>query len=239
MRHFKIAIGLTATVLALAVSVAPALAHEFTASKAGALVGRSEEAQNFKFGAFKITCEKALAKGKVAAGASPTFATAIKYTKCSTAASIGAKKIKLATHFHTPLAIEYHANGFVEAGSELEEGLEGEAVLAGGEVEVHVNTGVTEEHHTSKCTIHIPEQTIPLRAEKKPEGEYTAATFSTIPGPHGRNEVLVTNAFTGIKVEFEGEPCEEFGKEEGSEQSGGTYKGSFPQELHGGIFEFN
>lgn len=247
MRHRRKSIGFLAAVCAFALAATPALAHEFTASKTGKVTGKTESEQLFRFGPFKITCEKAAAKGAVAAGSSKTYATSIKYSKCSTAGKIGSKPIKLATSFKTPLAIEYHANGFVETGSELEE-FEGAAVLAGGSAELKVNTGLTEEHKASRCNIVWPEQTIPLKAEKKPEGEYSSATYSneTTPKenlktfPDGfQHSITITNSFKGIKYEFEGEPCEEWGKEEGPEGGSGTYFGSFPQALTGGNFEFS
>lgn len=244
MRHQRTLVALIATICAFALAATPALAHEFTATKAGKISGKVESEQKFKFGPFKITCEKATAKGAVVAGGSTTFATAIKFGTCTTEGKIGPKVIKLPTRFLTALAIEYHANGFVESGSELE----GEAVLAGGSAELKVYTGVTEEHEKSRCNIVWPEQTIPLKAEKKPEGEYSAATFADATRPETnlkkfpdgfQHYVNVSNVFKGIKYEFEGEPCEEWGKEEGSEGGGGTYTGGFPQTLTGGNFEFS
>jgi hypothetical protein len=247
MRHWR-TLGVAATACAFAFSATPALAHEFTASKTGKTSGTANTEQLFKFGPFHITCEKATAKGAVAAGSTQTFASTIKYNKCSTEGKISSKKIKLPTRFLTPLAIEYHANGFVETGSETEEGIEGEAVLAGGSAELKVNTGLTEEHHASRCNIVWPEQTLPLKAVAKPEGEYSFASFPNMTRPESnvnkfpdgfQHYILVTNALKGIKVEFEGEPCEEWGKEEGAESSGGTYSGSFPAILAGGNFEFS
>jgi hypothetical protein len=241
-------LGLLATTSALAFGAAPALAHEFIASKTGKTHGVAESEQNFKFGAFKIKCQKANAKGAVAAGSSSTYATAIKYTKCLTSAFIGStnRHIFLPTRWLTPLAIEYHANGFVETGGELEE-VEGEAVLAGGSAQLKINTGKTEEFEKSECTISWPEQTIPFKAAKNPEGEFSAASFSNESEAHNmtkafpdglRHFINISNSFKGIKYEFEGEPCEEWGKEEGSEGGGGTYTGSFPQMLNGGNLEF-
>jgi hypothetical protein len=255
MRHVRLKLGVVTTLCAFAVAVTPALAHEFTASKSGNTKGNSKTEQKFKFGPFKITCSEApgssaavaKAKGKVVAGSSKTYAAQIKFGKCYTEAKLGSKEIKLATRFVTPLAIEYHANGFVETGSELEE-VEGSAVLAGGEVEIKANTGLTEERKRSQCTILWPEQTLPLKAEKKPEGEYSAATYAneTTPEPVGKkfpdglqHSILISNAFKGIKYEFEGEPCDEWGKGETEEGGGGTYFGSFPAILGGGNFEFS
>ncbi len=249
MRHQRKIVGLIAAACACALALAatPALAHEFVASRTAKVTGKTETLQTFKFGPFKISCEKATAQGAVAAGSSPTFATSIKYAHCTTEGKIGPKQIKLPTRFLTPLAIEYHANGFVETGSEVEE-VEGKAVLKGGSAELKVYTGVTEEREKSRCTITWPEQTIPLKAEKKPEGEYSAATYSNEETateklrrfPDGFQHFFkVSNTFKGIKYSFEGEPCEEWGKEEGPEGGGGTYTGSFPQVLSGGDFEFS
>ena len=184
MRHVRLSFVLVAATCAFAVAAAPALAHEFTASKAGKTKGSIEGEQKFKFGPFKITCEKAVSKGAVAAGSSKTYAIATKFANCSTEGKIGPKKIQLATRFLTPLAVEYHANGFVETGSEIEE-VEGKAVLAGGTTELKVNTG-----RKSTCEISWPEQTLPLKAEKKPEGEYSAATYSNEVMPHAREQKL-------------------------------------------------
>jgi hypothetical protein len=258
MRHWRI-LGLAASACAFAFSATPALAHEFTASKHGKITGRqteeSEEAgpesQVFKFGPFHIYCQKVFAKGTVAeGGGKSTFATAIKPSKCLTEAQLsGGSKFKfgLATSFKTELAIEYHANGFVETGSELEE-VEGSAKLEGGEAEISVKGGKTKAYEGFKCTIYWPEQTLPLAAVKKPENEYSLVTYAdekrANPNvkkyPDGfQHYIVVHNALKGIKVVFEGEPCEEWGKQETEEQGGGKYTGSFPQILAGGNFEFN
>lgn len=245
MRHLKLSFGLAVVACSVAVAATPAMAHEFIASKAGKTTGVTESTQLLKFGPFKIKCTKATAKGLVAGGTSETYATSIKFAKCATSAKIGTHEIFLTTRWLTPLAVEYHANGFVETGSELEE-VEGAVVLKGGTAQVKINTGKTEEGTKSECTISWPEQTLPKKAEKEPGGEFFAATFSNEARPHLVTKVFpdglqhfikITNAFKQIKVEFEGEPCEEWGKEEGPE-SGGTYSGSIPQWLVGGNLEY-
>jgi hypothetical protein len=248
MRHVKLGFGFASVVCALAIAAAPALAHEFTASKTGKIHGKSTTEQSFKFGPFKITCEKATAKGAVAAGTTSTLATTVRFGQCTDEVKFGTKPAHVPAHFLTPLVIAYHANGFVETGSETEE-IEGEAILSGGEAELKVYTGVLPgEHEQSRCTILWPEQTLPLRAVKKPEGEYSAATYSNVLTPNGNlkkfpdgfeHSITIANALKGIKYEFEGEPCEEWGKEEGSEGGAGTYFGSFPEILGGGNLEFS
>jgi len=245
-------LGVLGVTCAVAVGATPALAHEFIASKAGKTHGVSETEQFFKFGAFKIKCQKASAKGFVAAGSSKTYATAIKFNKCLTSAFIGSTKrqIFLATRWLTPLSVEYHASGYVETGNgELEEE-EGKAVIAGGSAELKVNTGKTEEGTKSECHISWPAQTIPLKAAKSPEPEeeeFSAASYSNATAPHKvsmafptgiQHYIEITNTFKGIKYELEGEPCEEWGKEEGPEGGGGKYEGSFPQFLNGGNLEY-
>jgi hypothetical protein len=241
MRHLRITLGLAATVCAFAVIAAPALAHEFTASASGTTKGTTEEVQTFKFGPFKITCLRAVSKGLVAAGSSKTLNDTIKFMKCSTEGKIGTHKIELQTRFVTPLVVEYHANGFVETGSETVEE-EGSAKLAGGEVQLKVSAGAK-----FKCNINWPEQTLPVRAEKNPEGEFSAATYSNEPGKLGKKfpggqqtKLLIANNFKAISFEFEGEPCETFGKEEGPEGGKtGTYLGELPDELGVGSLEFS
>lgn len=249
MRHRRKSIGLVVAVCVFALAATPALAHEFVASKEGKTHGAAESEQLFKFGPFKIKCLKVSAKGLVAAGGSSTYATSINFAKCLTSAIVGSSQkheIFLGTKWLTPLAIEYHANGFVESGGEtIEE--EGKAVIAPGSAELKINTGKTAEFEPSECHLSWPGQTIPLKAIKKPEEEYSSATYSNEAAAHKvsknfpdglQHYITISNAFKGIKFELAGEPCEEWGKEEGSEGGGGTYTGSFPQFLTGGNLEF-
>jgi hypothetical protein len=246
MRHLRLGLGLLATTCAFAFGAAPALAHEFISTTTNKTSGTSETEQQFKFGAIKIKCQKTNAKGSVAAGSSPTYATLVKFSKCLTRAKIGNHEIFLGTRFLTGLAVEYHANGFVETGEGLEE-VEGKAVITGGSAEIKVNMGKTEEFEPSECHLRWIEQTIPIKAVKNPEEEFTAATFSNITKEHKvtkvfpeglQHGILINNSFKGIKYELEGEPCEEWGKEEGPEGGGGTYFGSFPQYVMGGNLEY-
>jgi hypothetical protein len=257
MRHQRKIVGLIATACVLALSATPALAHEFVASASGKVKGVAQQGssketvigpntQELKLGTFKVYCNKATAKGAVAAGASKTFATSVKFAWCWTPVKFGAHTGAVAVHMVAPLAIEYHANGFVETGSELEE-VEGSATLKGGEAEFKANTGINSEFEKSTCTIKWIEQTIPVKAEKKPELEYSSVTYSNEEKPATtmkrfpdgfQHYIKVSNAFKGIKYEYEGEPCEEWGKEEGAEGGGGTYTGSFTQTLNTGDFEF-
>jgi hypothetical protein len=247
MRHLKLTLGVAASVCAFALAASPALAGEFVASTTGKTSGSSESEQVFRFGAIKIKCLHTSAKGGVAAGSSTTYASSIKFTKCLTGAKVGLHEIHLATKFLTPLAVEYHQNGFVEVGSETEEN-EGTVTVIGGSAELKINTGRTEEFEKSECHLRWEPQTIPVRAIKKPDEPYSAAVYTNISRPHAvsktfptglQNGIEISNEFKGIHYELEGEPCEEWGKEEGSEAVNGTYTGSFPQFLAGGNLEFH
>ena len=111
---------------------------EFYATPIGAKdKGVAAGQQKLTFGAVHIFCAKAVGKGLIGASPSPTYATSIQFSSCYTEAKIGTHKIELATHFLTPMAVEYHNNGFVEIGSELFEE-EGSLHLAGGEVDLGV-----------------------------------------------------------------------------------------------------
>src|SRR6185312_11128797 len=99
----------------------------------------------------------------------------------------------------------------------------------------------------SECHISWPAQTLPIKAIAHPEEEFTEAKYTNAAKPHLvtkvfpdglQHYIVITNEFKGIKFEFEGEPCETWGREEGPEGGGGTYNGSFPQMLVGGNFEF-
>lgn len=247
MRHFRLTLGLVASVGTFALAASPALAGEFIASNTGKTHGTTESEQLFKFGSVKIKCLKASAKGAVTAGSSTTYGTSIKFAKCLTVAKIGNHEVYLPTRFLTPLAVEYHANGYVETGSETAE-TEGKVTVTGGTAEIKINTGKTAEFEKSECHIKWPAQTLPVKAINHPEEMFSMATYSNASQPHAvskafptgiQNYIVIENAFKGIKFEYEGEPCEAWGHEEGPEGAGGTYTGSFPQILGDGNLEFH
>jgi hypothetical protein len=227
MRRFRIAAGLA--VAALAVSATPALAHEFISS-GGPTKGKGEE-QIFKLGPFKIECKSAKSKGSTVAGGSPTLFTEIKLRGCVTFASLGGNPIELKTKFVTPIAVEYHANGFVEIGSEGEE-VEGNTTLKGGTIEVKIKT--------LKCVIKLPEQTLPKGAIKKPEGEFEAATYSNEEEEKGKrkfDKLAIDNEWKGIHYEYGQGQCESFKVSE-EERGSGRFEGELIEEVPGGNLEF-
>jgi hypothetical protein len=230
MRNLRKTALVAAALCALAVAATPAMAGEFVSS-GGPSKGKGEE-QTFKLGPFQITCKAVTTKGGEATPlTSPTFTTALKFKGCTTLAKVGSNPIQLKTKFATPLAVEYHANGFVEAGSELEE-KGGEATLAGGTIEVKINS--------IKCVITLPEQTIPRKAEAKPNGEFTAASYSNeeeVQGKRTYNKLLIENEFTGIVFEYGGGQCAEFKSSE-EERKSGKYTGEFLEEIPHGNIEY-
>ena len=172
MRHVSRATAaLALTACAFAISAAPALAHEFISTPLGKtkVVGLGE--QVFKLGPFTIKCDKAkstVAGNQTTESPSNTFFAQVKFTKCVTEAKVGSEPITLKTRFITPMAFEYHANGFAMIGEEVEEML-GPVRIVGGSIEIHVAT--------IKCDVIIEEQTVPGRAVRKPNEEYSAAQY--------------------------------------------------------------
>jgi hypothetical protein len=233
MRHVRLSLGLVATTCAFAMAATPALAHDFVGSVGKVSKGVATNEQEFKFGVFKILCENAKSKGSgLKESPQKTFFTEVKYSKCTTEAHIGGEPFFLKTHFKTPVDYEYHANGFVESGSEAEEG---NVVVSGGAVEMKV-AGL-------KCIIDWPAQTIPVKAEAKPEGEYSSVTYTNVAEPTTikkftdgfKHKVAFSNQLKGMEYEYEEGACEEFEKTEGKN---GTYKGVMLQEINGGNLEF-
>ncbi len=228
MRHVKMTIGAVALVAAMAAFTAPALATSTATfeSTGGATKGTGEE-QTFKIGPFDIVCESAKTKGSAVAGASKTLFAEIKLRKCATIAKLGPNDIKLKTAFKTMLDVEYHANGFLEVGAESEEGV----VLKGGEVEIQVPPLNTSE--SGACTIYLYEQTLPTKAEKDPEDEFSLVSFANetfTSGKHTYTRIHVKNAVKGIHAEFGGGQCEEFVKAE-EELKSGTWNGELTQQV--------
>lgn len=229
MRRIRTMILAAAALAAMAVFTSSALASTATFESTGGATRGTGGEQVLKIGPFAITCEAAKTKGSATAGTSKTLLVEVTMRKCSTAAKIGANPIKLKTRFDTPVVVEYHANGFLELGSESEEGL----VLKGGEVEVSVPPLKTSE---SACTIYLYEQTVPTKAEKDPENEFSLVSFANETFVAGKNtftKLHIKNAVTKIKGEFEGGQCEEFVKAE-EELKSGSWTGEFTQEVKKG-----
>jgi hypothetical protein len=229
-----------------AVAVAPALAapefkasaigKEYTEAEPGTTRGLAvEEAEPaFDFGGLVIKCPKAVAKGQVTSTFSKTLATEVKFSGCSTVAKEGpGKELLLATVIKTPVFFVFHANGFAETGAELGES---NVEISGGTVEMKV-AGVR-----AKCVIGWPAQTIPVRAERKPEEEFSAVEYvpNSFPRPFSKKafpsgfqeRLLVVSDLKSIKWEV-AEGCENFEKTEGK----GKYTGTLEEQVVGGNLE--
>jgi hypothetical protein len=238
MRHLRMITGAVAAgALALAIGAAAAPAHVFVSTPLGPVLGTGVGEQFWDLGPFNITCTKAKATGRTSESPSSTFFNSIRFKKCTTAAHLEGKgtNFTLKTKFTTPVVIEYHANGFVEIGSEGEE-TEGQIELKGGSIEIKVQT--------IKCLVEIETQVLPLKAVKKPGGEYFAAVFhteSSFKEKHGKpflsQKLKIENAFKKIHYEFSEGQCEKFKKVE-EEQKNGTFTGAFLDEVKGGNLEF-
>jgi len=229
-------LGLAATVCVL--SAAPAVAapefhasavgKEFTEAEPGKSKGLGVGIQDFKFGAFHILCESAKAKGRVGFETSKTLFTSVKYKNCKAQAKVGNQPITLKTLFKSPWDFEYHSNGFAELGSESESELK---LIKGGTIEMTVPS--------IKCLIEVPSQTIPLKAEKKPENEFSSVLYGNeeVPAagkkfPTGfQKQLIVTNELKKIEYELSEGQCEEFKKTEGKNA---FYKGTLKEQVQNG-----
>jgi hypothetical protein len=234
-------LGLAGLLCAFALTVAPALAGPlFHASRVGKEItpsetarekaaGREGELQDFKFGAFHIQCESAKGKGRVDWETSKTLFLSVRYKNCNALAKLGNQPILLKAKFKTPWDFEYHANGFAEIGSETESEVD---LIKGGPIEMTVPS--------IKCVISVPAQTIPLKAETKPEKEWSSVLYTneeiavpfTKKFPTGmQKQLLIDNELKKIEYELSEGQCEEFKKTEGKNSS---YKGFIKDEVVNG-----
>lgn len=112
MRSIKM-IGLAiVAVLAFGATAAVASAHEFTATKGGLLLLKSNENQKFKTKAGEVVCKKMTVDGTVKEGSSSTQAAVVKYSECTVFGFIGA--------VITPADYTFSAEGSVEVTNEIE-----------------------------------------------------------------------------------------------------------------------
>jgi hypothetical protein len=247
--------GLAAAICVLAVTAAPAMAHQFVSSKLGESGGRGlneieiekgvepeydpSRMQEWNLGAsFRILCYKAKLAGQVTELESEEYTTTIHFSKCGWYPQSGKNHLHIAAYFgRSGLTVVYHANGWTETlGNGLGETFEYKNLTVR-------ETAVTVKINSTKlCTITIPEQTFPVRPEEKSPEEFSSAVFS-----NGTREVLVSkafpegtqktiviaNSFKRLHFKYTGETqCatgEEFEKQ--AEEGGGGIAGSW----HGAI----
>jgi hypothetical protein len=269
MRRLRLSLGL-AVLCALALA-APAMAHNFTASRlvkplseaapgvtrgvgSESEVGIGEHSQELRFGNFEIFCgaltqAKTINEGAITWATSQTLAAEVKFVKCLTKAGFGGGFFGgIKTNFNynpetkkaEPVKFVWHVNGFAEFGT-------GETFS-----EVEVGNGETTFNIAGKiCKISWPAQTVPARAEVKPEGEYSSAIYSVLPHPVAKskyfptevqNRLIISNVFRGMKWKFEGGQClGEKGFEEEAkrtEGTGATYFGNLEMQLVNGNLGF-
>jgi len=235
MRQLMRPLGLVAVACAFALSATPALAHEFIASHPGKTRGKAfnGSVQEWTFQNIKVACLAAMTKGAVNSTNSKTLYDEVRYSKCATKARVGSEEIDLHTTFKTPVDFEYHANGFAELGAE-----------STAEVALVTPSAIELKIPSIKCTIEIPPQTIPVKAETKPNGEYNAVGYKTEEFetkqihrfPSGfQKKVEIENALTKIEWIFTEGQCHEFKK---TEAKNGIYKGNLIDEVIGGDLSF-
>jgi hypothetical protein len=192
MRRVRVVLGLAAAVCAFGVLAAPALAKKqkepavfgkFTASIPGHPGAISPATPATASGTGSVTeisladgaltikeCRKELkSTGKVESESSETFLQQIRFSHCY--AQLKLEKSKFIGKEKVPnftLALEFHSNKSAVLGEADE-----------SEVKVVTPSSVFIKVGKFPCTVIIPSQTVPLKAEKKPEHEYEAATYET------------------------------------------------------------
>lgn len=199
MKRFRMAIALAASASALCAAAAPAIAHEFVASRLPKPLSEAEPGktkgvgigepligttaglnQELTFGAFHIFCAvqtsaKTINEGAVSWAVSPVFVTEVKFSKCLTEASYGLFKSGTATSFNVnPETKKSEPVKFVYH-------VNGFAELGTGETEseVEVGSGAASFKIGGKvCKINWPSQTVPARAVVKPEEVFSAVTYA-------------------------------------------------------------
>ncbi len=246
MRHVKMAMGIAAAVCAFgAASVTAASAHTFKASKGNGVTispgtpastaGRGVGESTFKFGGIKINCATAKAKGKVSSEEFKEFASEVHYSECFTEIKFGKEEVAQAKTKFPAVTYVFHANGFVETGTETEEE-EGEVHISGGEVAVVVS-GL-------KCVVTWPAQTVPTKAIKQPEGEFNAVAFGNeeVANPKVKlfpsgfqKKVVVSTELKKMEYSVEGGACESFEKTEGHS---GLQNGTLVEEVKSGNLSY-
>jgi hypothetical protein len=199
MKRVNLAVGLASMAAVLCTAAAPAMAHEFTASRlprqlseaepgktkgvgiGSSTLGGEERSQELKFGAFSIDCAAktsadAISEGAVSWATSQIFATEVKFTKCLTKANYGNFVAGTSTKFNfNPETKKTEPVKFVYH-------VNGFVELGSEEVESEVEVGSGAASFTvggKVCKISWPAQIVPAKAAVNANGTYSAATYST------------------------------------------------------------
>lgn len=191
MRHARLALGVAVVVVcAFGALAGPAFAKKekpaptfgkFTASIPGRTISPTEPATTSGIGEiselslaggalFVEECVKELkSSGTVVSESSETFYQNVKFTKCLAQVKLG--KSGLTTQLKVPtfvLGMEFHSNHSAVIGEGEEAAL---TIVKPSNVSVRIGK--------TACTVVIPAQTVPVRAEKKPDLEFEAAGYET------------------------------------------------------------
>ncbi len=232
MRRLTMMSGLAAMACLLAIAAASASAHQFTASAVGKsfplkLKGTGEE-QNFKFGKYRIECERVLAKGSIKESPTNELTLTERFKECvDVEGRFEGIETEPKIKFRDPVEFKYRPNGSTELGAE-------------GEVEVGPITMLI--HRTGGCTVVWPRQNVPLRSGENPEGEFARVTYNPFYvfngnlekfPPEGYQEKLtIVDKLRAMKYEYGHEGlCENFPT---GEQGGARLEGEITAEVPAG-----
>jgi hypothetical protein len=256
MRHLKTALGMAAATCILGALAAPALAHEFVASKYNHTASPSEPfathtksleetKQTFVFGRRTLRCEKATGKGVITEEKSSYISTHLVFSKCGYY-PIPTKEEYIPAAMKGGLSIKFKVDG----AGEFEGNGEGEELEYGTKAELLETAAKFSIGAGKYCSFVIPTQIVPARAKVKPEEEYSQVKYSNDPVaveetptklklyPGGfQRKVLATFELKPFKYKY-AEETQCFEHEEKVEFGSGNYKGELLTEVVGGNLEF-
>jgi hypothetical protein len=210
MTNVRKTFGLGATFCVLAITAAPAMATEFTASKTGETKGVGLGVQLFKFKPISIKCTAAKSKGKVTALKSATLIDEVSFSKCTAFTTPVA--------FATPVQFELGANGTFK-------------ILNTVKIKVSaIKCTITLEPQRVPASTASKQKPVSYSDEifKKPGDKKFEKEF-----PNGQKKLIIATkvAKEGIHYSLEGGFCSELEEKSGEE---GKYSGELRDELIGG-----
>jgi hypothetical protein len=190
MRRVRIAVGLVSAVCAFSVLAAPALAKhveekatfgKFTASIPGRTITPAEPAATKGIGSLTEInlahnglvineCLKTIrSSGQVDSQSSETFYQGVTFSKCLAEKVFNSNGGKEARKIGTfMIDFEFHSNKSAVVG----EGAE-------NELEIKKESSLSIPVGKGACTVVIPAQTVPVKANKRPNQEYEAVAYGT------------------------------------------------------------
>lgn len=261
MGKTRMLIGLAAALCAFAVTAGPAFGHAFVGSKTGLLTGKGyeeiektefaaqrpyepEHMQEWHLGFFHVLCYTEHSEGALPEVTANSITLTVKFSSCGYYPNV-TKNIHFAAVFPKEgIKVKFSANGWIET---LENG---EEVEFKGEIEPGAGWIKIEK----ACKIQLLKQTIPVKAVKNPEEEFSTVLYSNITQllskpskefPTGEQAmVLFTNAWKTLKYKYgEGEEYQctnpEFWEKQAEEGAiGGSYRGQFYVKLKGGNLSY-